>query len=151
MPNKTKQFQELLYINYKETSEGGEICERSVGESFPDYEDEFRYTTYNYVTFNKPTPLTLWKEWKIITIREQTLYEQLKTCDKVYLAVVVYSTGDTFSHTEGMHEIIGAYPTRADAEKALEECDTNQDGYRPWEGYFERLTGKKVFKVDLEK
>ena len=151
MPNKTKLFQELLYVKYNETSEGGEICESDVDLEWPNYETEFRYTTYEYVTFNKPTALTLWYEWKTITIREQTLYEQLKTCDKVYLVVVVYSTGGTFSHTEGMHEIIGAYPTRADAEKALEECTSNTNGYKPWEGYFEHLTGKQIFKVDLEK
>ncbi len=74
----------------------------------------------------------------------------LAKLDTLYMAVVRYSTGNTFGHTEGAWHVVGFAPTYQIAELMLTEA-TKADslGYKPWEGYFESLTDTEIHTMEL--
>lgn len=76
---------------------------------------------------------------------------------KLFLAVVRYSTGDTFGHTIGMWHIVGLAPTfeiaQAMVKEAIEPSPEPKKGqyrhYKPWEGYFESLEDTEIHELNL--
>jgi len=149
MPKKKKEQKEqkFLYIHYIETSEGGGICEGEEDSDWPNYDTLYKDRVYRHAQLNKPEGRMLWSDWETESI-DVDLYETLKTQNTVYLAVVVYSTGDTFSHTEGVHHILGVYADYDSAKRRINESEN--DRYKPWDGYFERLTDKIVVDLDIK-
>lgn len=76
---------------------------------------------------------------------------QNEKMDTLYLAVIKYTTGDSFGKTTGMYEIIGVAPTAKIALVMLEEAvKPSNKGYKPWEGYFERIESKEVYELSVE-
>lgn len=67
----------------------------------------------------------------------------VKKGDTVYVVVVKYGTGDTFSHSEGNAYIEGVYQYKGQASKVVEDINTKAycklGKYPPWIGYFESL------------
>ena len=60
--------------------------------------------------------------------------------EEVCLVVVRYTTGDTFGTTHGAWAIEGIYSTPTEADKVVQKIQQKTySGYKPWEGYFERL------------
>jgi hypothetical protein len=71
---------------------------------------------------------------------------------KVYVVIVRYSTGDTFSRTNGQWLVIGAYLDKEKAEaicKSIED-NTYEETHQPWQGYFEFLEGVDAHEFTLK-
>lgn len=139
--------QKLLYIRYSETSEGGGITEGYEDSEWPEYDTLYKDRFYMYAQLVKPEGRLLWCDWETESL-DDNLYESLKDKNKVYLAVIVYGTGDTFSRTEGCHHILGVFSNYKSAKKRLD--DSENDRYKPWDGYFEILTDKTVYDIELK-
>jgi hypothetical protein len=75
--------------------------------------------------------------------------ESLLTRDYLYLSVVRYSTGDSFGTTSGAWHIIGLSKSYDEAKEMLENALKDPNGYKPWEGYFERLQSYELHKLRL--
>lgn len=72
--------------------------------------------------------------------------------DGLYVGVVRYSDGDTFSHTKGKY-IFGSFAATLDeAQAELDNYLKNCEGYRykPWEGYFASLDESYVEYVKFK-
>ncbi len=76
----------------------------------------------------------------------------VKVGDDVYLVIVYYSDGGTFGRTLGMHDLCGAFRTKAEARarQALIESKEWPTGSNPWTGYFARLESVDIEKVEVE-
>lgn len=68
--------------------------------------------TYSYATFNKKD---IFSDWVVVQIRSFEKFEQLKTCSKLYLAVMVYDSIDTFGSYEGCKDILDVFSTEKEA------------------------------------
>ena len=139
-----------LYIKYKETTYGGEVCKGQENDPWPNYETAYHEYHYEYATKNKPTDNQLYGNYTTLEVAPEVLLE-----DKVYLAIVVYGDGNTFGSSSGHHEIIGGFSTRKEAEELLSHVtkhgyDNRDGGFYPWNGYFNSLEGKIVIKLDIE-
>ena len=141
-----------LYIHFNQYQDGGEICAGEENDSYPSREDTNYTYTYKYARRSAPTGNDVWSSGT------QTLKvsPQVFSADKIFLAIVVYSDGDTFGNSFGHHEIIGGYSTRKEAEEVL-ECVTKEglnipgyEGYCNWCGYFNSIQDKIVEKLDIE-
>lgn len=131
-----------LYINYSETSTGGEPCPGQEGSYFKDHEPIYYNITYHYATFEKPKNTY---GFKLEILKD---IEKFSNLSEVFLAVVIYSSSSTFGRSEGHHAICAVTTTYREALNVLEDVE-NREGYNPWDGYFESLTSKKVFPVRL--
>lgn len=134
-----------LYVEYNESETGGE-------KEDPDDRWSSRADTIKEVEFirlHRETPKNRFFYDSI-----EVSNEDLLKLDTLYLAVVRYSTGDTFGRTEGAWALVGVAPTYKIAEMMLEEATKPTEkgdyrNYRPWEGYFERLTDTEIHKLDV--
>lgn len=69
---------------------------------------------------------------------------------QLYLAVIRYSTGNSFVHTEGAWHVVGVAPTEAIANEMIkQEIKDGETNFKAWNGYFERLTGKETYLLEL--
>lgn len=63
----------------------------------------------------------------------------------LFITVVRYTTGCTFGQTLGEWHIEGCYTSAEEAFKVKSSIETDKyEGYKPWDGYFEKLE-----KVDV--
>jgi hypothetical protein len=158
MKKKTKEPYKI-YISYEESRTGG----APIGDGpYCNHEDsyiEFKITD----VFTKPGN---WNE----TLEVGFIPEHYAGTE-IYILVVRYSTGDTFSHTEGAWKIVNAYTDSSLAEtigedikkhahwydsreydktskkyKQLEPTSANLPEYRPWEGYFDTFTSTEIYR-----
>jgi hypothetical protein len=147
---KTKGFQELIYFNYTEDISGGNICEGDEDSEWPSYETEYHDITWNYATLDMPKDEKLWQSYKSETILDQKLFEHIKTYRQCVLAVVIYSDGDTFRDSEGHNEIVGIFTNVSEAQQCLDQIERDGSDYsKPWNGYFNRLTSKKIVPLQV--
>lgn len=132
-----------IYIKVSDSTTGGEVCEGQEGP-YASREDEYREYRYEYASKAKPEG-TYSYGWDSLEVSPDIL-----SADKIFLAIVEYYNGGSFVRTYGNHYILGAFPTRKEAEDVLEEATKeDSDNYKPWAGYFEGLTDKLVIKLDL--
>lgn len=119
-----------LWLTYHEEESGGEVCEGDEDDAYPSHED---------------TIIT----WHL----EQCHVEPVKHCYNMkklevdfepivgsYVCVVYvrYGTGDTFGHTDGAWEIVGAYQNQDEAVSIKKSiCDNPDAKHCAWTGYFE--------------
>lgn len=80
--------------------------------------------------------------------------EKMMEMDKLFLAVVRYSTGDTFGHTTGAWSVVGVAPTYQIASLMLEEAlkpakEGDYKNYKPWEGYFESFERTEIHELSV--
>jgi hypothetical protein len=147
---KLKGFQEVIYLNYTEEVSGGDICEGEEDSSYPCREDTYYNITWNYAILSTPKGEYLRQDYKSETILDEKLYEHIKTYRQCVLAVVVYSDGDSFGHSEGHNEIVGIFANSTDAQNCLNEIEEDRSDYsKPWNGYFSRLTTKKIVPLQV--
>lgn len=121
-----------LYVEYDE--EVSSVISDTQGEDGP--YSGFREDVYDYsigsVKINKP------KSYQYEEMILQTNDTVLPST--VYVVIVRYSTGDTFSHSSGRGTIEGVYETEGEANKIKNAINTDQyKGYASWKGYFESL------------
>lgn len=139
--NEVKQLPRL-WLDYNETRTGGEVCEGQENSSWPCHEDTIIET--EFVGLHREQPGKFFNH-------SIEVDERLIGLDCLYLAVIIYSTGDTFGHTEGAWYIVGVAPTYKIAEAMLDEALNSKDykGYKPWTGYFEAFTRTEIHKLDV--
>lgn len=141
-PNKIKNE---LYITYTSYASGGEICEGQEDDEWPCYEDaeiEFSITSCYMSDENID-----WYETINIDFNP-------KPNQNVFIVTVRYSTGDTFSRTNGQWEIITATQTEQEARQLQEQIENDEYeseyGYLPWEGYFEYLQRIEITPISVK-
>jgi len=122
-----------LYLTYKEWRTGGEPIN-------PD--DRWTEYTEEYIDF---APLAIFSDREGADVFAHGLTDdevkgEFDRGDIGHLLVVRYSTGDTFSHTNGYWTIIGFYKNAKEAVEIKDKInDGSYEGYKPWVGYFESL------------
>lgn len=126
-----------LYFTYDERSTGGEDIN-------PEEEWSDRTPTTIEVRFREfyRTPPAHRFFYDSVEVDEDTF-----NSDEAYLAVVRYSTGDTFGHTDGAWHIVGAANSVKKAEEMLQIALNSKDSYKPWEGYFERFERTEIERL----
>ena len=150
-----------LYLKYHSYSEGGEPI--NPDDEWPDYEIVYKSFT--------PTSLHLsqqgWQE-NIETLVEPEIGK------RVYVMVVRYGDGDTFGHSDGNWQVIGAFDNEKEVyaiKKAIERSgeldkedsyDTAYDcvtaAFKPsgisvhpaWIGYFNSLESVEIHKMVIQ-
>lgn len=134
-----------IYIEYTTSEYGGDRIDPD--DRWSSRTD--RVITVNFIRLHREPPKN-----RFFYDSVEFSNEDLLKLDTLYLAVVRYSTGDTFGRTEGAHSIVGVAPTYKIAEAMLAEAikptkEGDYKNYKPWEGYFERLTDTEIHKLDL--
>ena len=134
-----------LYLLYDEHRTGGEICEGDEGSEWPNHDPTT--VTVTFQSLHRSASGTGRFFYDAIEVVPDVA-AQVSLC----LAVVRYSTGNTFGRTNGMWSVVGAYTTPALAEAALAEAldpSSSQHQHKPWEGYFERVEQTEVHVVPV--
>lgn len=134
-----KKLDNLLYLYYTETSEGGEP---ESDEPYCSYTDEYRDFTIRSIERNYKNTLFV----ESVRVNFVPQIDQ-----KVYVCYVIYNTGDTFCNIYGVWYIVGIYSSKEEAEEIQQsiECDTYK-GYTPWKGYFESIVSCEVDKFEVK-
>lgn len=128
-----------VYIEYDEIRTGGEPED----DSMYSYRED-AYITVDFKCLHKSQP-----KHRFFYDSKEVPEEFLKK-DRLYLAVVRYSTGDTFGHTEGAWHIVDVCDSYKAAHDLLEEeIKPSTKGYKPWEGYFERFERTEIHELFL--
>jgi len=121
-----------LYVNYRETRTGGDICEGQEGDSWPDHEPTYIEYWVTNVTTKNVTPY-----------HEEVEIECERTPLCVFVVIARYQTGDTFGYSTGNGCIAAVTLELDDAQKIVDKINKgtyrSRHGYNPWEGYFEKL------------
>lgn len=138
---KPKEPKPRLFILYEEDIEGGEALDDG------EWANHAPTTiTVRFLKLHRNQPIDRFF-YHSIEIENPDLLK----LNRLYLAVVRYSTGDTFGSTSGAWHIVGASPTKDIAQKMLDEAlSPDNKGRKPWEGYFEELEGTEICEVGLE-
>jgi hypothetical protein len=122
-----------LYFTYDESSTGGEPINPE--ERWTDYTDANVYFAPRAIFANRDDSGMF-----AHGLVSEEIFGEFERGDIGHLLIVRYSTGDTFSHTNGYWKIIGFYK---DAKEAIATRDKIEDdsyeGHKPWFGYFESL------------
>jgi hypothetical protein len=127
-----------IYVEYDESATGGEPLS---DDEWCQYSD--RYKEVSFIRLHREAP-----KYRFFYDSIELPNEKMLSLNTMYLCVVRYSTGDTFSHTEGCWHMVGVAPTYKIAEVMLENA-LKGEGYKPWEGYFERLTGTEIHTLEV--
>lgn len=130
-----------VYIEY-DTHRSGGIPESD--ESYCNRSDEV--ITVNFKRLHRERPANRFFYDSI-----DLPHDDMLKMDHLFLAVVRYSTGDTFGHTRGAWYVAGIAPTYKIAQMMLdEETKPSEPGrYKPWEGYFESLEDTEIHELRL--
>lgn len=128
------------YLDYHESVSGGCYCD---GEEGPYGMREDTIKEVEFIQLRRKQNKSKFYDEPI------EVDERLLPLPYLYLAVVIYSTGNTFGRTEGCWHIVGLAPTEKVAEAMIEFALNDPKGYKPWEGYFERLTTTEVYKLNV--
>lgn len=145
MKSKIKKEPIRIYLEYKTSVSGGEPEDPS--DRWTCHSDTVKEVSFIKLYRSQPKDVFFYNS---IEIEDESFLKE----NHLYLAVVRYSTGNTFGRSTGEHEVVGLFKTEKDAEEFLkEETKPSKKGdysrYRAWEGYFERLEGTEVHKLEL--
>ena len=131
-----------LYLDYSELREGGGLLDDS--DFCMDREPEYITVTFNHLSRKEPEDF--FKDSIEVS-------EEVFAMDKVYLAVIYYSDGDTFGYTSGYWEKVGVYPTEEYARMAIKRRISpyvkRKRDYEPWDGYFSGIEGNDVICLEV--
>ena len=136
-----------VYIEYDEYATGGEP--EDDGE-WSRCSDTVKTVRFKRLHREKPTNRFFYDSIELPN-------DKMIDMDHLFLAVVRYSTGDTFGHTTGAWYIVGIAPTYEIAQMMLDEetkpspkdSHGRQLGYKPWEGYFKSLEDTEIHELRL--
>lgn len=130
-----------VYIEYASTSSGGE---RLTDEQWSDRADE--HITLEVKRLYKTEPEHLFFK-DSLEVEPKVLESQF-----VYLVVVRYKTGDTFGSSYGNFHFYSVRATKEEAaqdQKDINAPRKDNNSYRPWDGYFERLEEVEIHPMLL--
>jgi hypothetical protein len=138
-----------LYVKSSFEESGGAVREGEEDSDWPSYEDTYRTTTFERASFTNHDSY-----YDTVEVKDE-----LKTCSKVYLVVVRYGDGGTFSSTIGYTEIIGGYATEEEARifkaaeeemvKANDQSLFGPGGFKPWFGYFGSFESCDIEELEI--
>ena len=129
-----------LYIEYTESEYGGEAIDPE--DRWTSYTDRVRSVKFIRLHRNPPGNRFFYDS---IELRN----DKLSDLDKLYLAVIRYSTGNTFGRCNGCWHIVGVAPTYDIAKAMIKEALESEDSYKPWEGYFEHYEDDEVHTLEV--
>ncbi len=134
-----------LYVTY--TDECIETIEDTYGEDGPytGFRHERYLYTVNGIYTKKPT--TAYYEQCVLNYSGKGIPKE------AFVVIVKYSTGGTFSRTDGRGHIVGVYQTADEAKEIAELIDTGEydkKNYRPWVGHFEHLECVEIEVFDIK-
>lgn len=145
MVKKVKKVEEVkapsrLYIEYNRHENGGDAI---------DPDDRWssrteRNITVDFIRLHRQQPTN-----RFFYDSVEVSNEKMLECEKLFLVVVRYGTGDTFGHTNGAWHVVGVAPTYQIANLMLEEALKPGTGYKPWEGYFESYEGSEIHELSV--
>lgn len=133
-----------LYLVYSDYSTGGEICEDMENDSWrpsfePTYHD-FRLLSAHHRQNSKEEQLPYDRHKEEISFDPKN-----KT---IYVVLVRYGEGDTFSSSHGLGHIEGVYEHLGQAQKIATAIENktyfSKRGYLPWDCYFGGLENASV-------
>lgn len=147
VPVEPKVQPKKVYIEYDTYVSGGE---RESDEEWSSRSDTIKTVTFKKLHREMPSNRFFYDS---IDLPNDNMIKM----DHLFLAVVRYSTGDTFGHTTGEHYIVGIAPTYEIAQMMLDEetkpspkdSKGRQLSYKPWEGYFESLEDTEIHELRL--
>jgi hypothetical protein len=129
-----------VYVSYE--SKCIDVLEDTLGDDGPYSgfrEDDWSYEVLD--VYAEP-PVGVTTDWE-----QAKLVGSYKVPERVWLVVVRYSTGDTFSHSSGQGAIANAY---VDESRAWKDARLIEDGkwpeYAAWTGYFESVESVMVIE-----
>lgn len=152
-----KKDETTLVLKKEAHTSGGDIRPGDEGSDWPSYEDSYIETTFGDLfmysdisSFGLSPQVGFWGEF-IYNVKEDLLNSSL-----LYVVIVIYSTGDTFSHTTGETFVEGVYGTYEEAKEVSRkikegEYGDGKDLYLPWTGYFEDLEDVLIHPAQLFK
>jgi hypothetical protein len=148
-----------LYVRYTEQC----IEDYWDGEQYGDWHQQFQFSVHDI-------GLSSLKKWGAL-INGEDIIEVPFECDigdKVYVLVMIYSTGDSFGHADGRGEIIYLFKDESLANAAYEEflkaCNKTTESYiveikidggttvelsNPAYGYFENLEDLNIIEFEV--
>lgn len=128
-----------LYLEYTESETGGDPIDPT--DRWTSYTDRYREVTFIKLYREPPAGRFFYDSVELIN-------DELANLKELHLAVIRYSTGNTFGHTEGCWYIVGVAPTFDIAKMMIKEA-LEGDGYKPWEGYFESYTDDEIHTLEV--
>ena len=137
-----------LRIEYECTDvSGGEMCEGDEGSDWPSYEP--RHETNEVRAIYR-----MGEGDQLYASVADEEDEDIKVGERVFLVVVTYSDGDTFSSTYGYLTFPGIYRDRAKAmsvaSRIKDDKYNNPIGYCVWKGYFNSLEGVEIHEMTVQ-
>ncbi len=126
-----------VWVGYEDIHiSGGEADEP--GEQWTSHSTEYKDFRVNEVSLKSGPG---WNNRQVITDSE------LRAGDEVFVIVVRYSTGDTFSHSTGNGTIVAVHPDKSGAQKEVDLIHSEKHpSHYTWGGYFETLEEIEVHK-----
>lgn len=121
-----------LYLLYDQTREGGD-----------DTEDNEQITTYYRSAHLLPPPRSRGYHQSV------EVSDVVGRCEQVWLALVLYTTGDSFSCSSGNPHVLGVFETADLAAAATEKAEQGGDRSAPWDGYFNSLDSTDVIPLKV--
>lgn len=134
-----KEKPNYLYLVYREECHGGEVCAGQENDSWPNHEPSYTEFEPTILT-RKPT------DW----CHEIEVTKDLLSAEKLYMLVVLYQSGGTFGCSHGNWKVLGLFQTIEEAEAEQKKVSSPDfKGYKPWEGYFERLESFDIHALSV--
>ena len=130
-----------LWVTWTEDQRGGEIREGQENTSYPSYEDTYIDVYFGSVYVDEIP----YGPGEAVTIPRSEFESFPESC--VYVPIVRYRDGGTFSSTSGYVYVGGVFGTFAKAKeraKELESTGSSTSLYLPWTGYFAKLENVSV-------
>lgn len=127
-----------LYLTYEETSTGGEP--RDPSDRWTDYTTEHRIFEMKQLFLDRP------EDWEVEEV-EVSGHSLVNHGDVLFVVLVRYSTGDTFTDVRGCWNIPIICTDKVKAANIVESIKNGSyllDKYHPWVGYFETLESVDV-------
>ena len=136
-----------VYVAYEETSHGGEVI--NPNQKWSRYTDKYIDISVTGLYIDEPDSLY----WDTVELKCNP-----ELNDRVYLLVVRYESGDTFSNSYGNAYFEGVYSSLDDAEnvadiisgkKYIDGKKVKYNGYKPWDGYFSKFSEIEIHTIIL--
>lgn len=136
---KIKELQDKMlrtyYLEYNETSEGGDVCKGQEGQPWPSYEDTtIEFTPVALHCSRATLPGWLTEEFDV----------DFKLKHSGFILIACYSSGDTFQYTSGHYAFLGLFRSRQEAEKFSESVDKLR-----WNDYFGGFEDFEIYEVPV--
>lgn len=130
-----------LYLSYTESESGGEVYTED--EDWPNYQDAYRTFEIKGLHLN-PKGAGWEKELQGTDFDPQV-------GQTVYIVLVRYTDGDSFSCIHGCWYIVKICQGKEEAEEIAQSINKGTHiGYGPWKGYFADLESCEVVSMVVE-